>query len=98
MPAAAELRGQDGRVQLPARPDRTARLLGTVWDLVEEEGDFVLRHGTGYLDDVLGLGLGTAHLPEIIARERDLGDLAVLPDVEGTPGAALELARALKEQ
>ena len=75
----------------------TARLLGTVRDLVEEEGDFVLRHGTGNLDDVLGLGLGTAHLPEIIARERDLGDLAVLPDVEGTPGAALELGRARVE-
>ena len=59
--------------------------------LVEEERDFVAGDLTRDLDDVLGVRLRAAHFPEVVARERDLSHLAVLPDMEGAPSAALEL-------
>ena len=87
----------DGRVPLAARPNRAARLPGAVGNLVEEERNLVFRHRARDLDDVLGVRLGAAHGAEVVARQSHLGDLAVLPDVERTPGDALELDRLARE-
>ena len=91
MSAAAEAGGEQGGVPRVARADGDSRLVRAVWDLVEEEGDLVAGHLARDLDDILCVSLGAADLAEVVARERYLGDLAVLPDVEGAPGAALQL-------
>ena len=91
MSTTTEGSGERGGVPLPACTDGDTGFVRTVRNLVEEEGNFVSCDLPRNFDDILGLGLGAAYLAEVVSGEVNLCDLAVLPDVEGTPSTAFQL-------